>query len=146
MPINHSLPKAGLKGEKLTLSPDNATVLYCGQEIPTAHFVKVTVPSLLGFYHVGSAGAFELLSEMNANGFSLAAYGKHTDHWAMTIQNQREDMARREQEAKEHRERMDAILASPEEIAKAVAERKAREAELQNRFGARGKMAAFGNF
>lgn len=146
MPINHSLPSAGLVGEKLTLSPDNSTVLYCGEEIPTVHFVKVTVPGLLGFYGVGSAGAFELLSEMHANGFKLGPYGKHAQHWGQTITAQREDMERRAREAKQHHERMAALSASPEEIAKAVAERKARADDLQTRFGSRGKMAAFGDF
>jgi len=146
MSINPNLPVPGLTKEKLTLSPDLSSVLYAGQEIPTVHFVKVTVPSLLAFYGAGSASAFELLSEMNANGFSLRGYGKHTDAWANVVVSRREEQAQREREVREHNERMAAIMATPTEIAKAVAERKQREAEIARKFGDNGKAAHFGGF
>jgi len=144
MSINQALPVPGLVNEKLTLSADLQTVLYAGQEVSTEHFVKVTVPALLGFYPKGSASAFALLSEMDANGFNIKGYGNHTTHWAQTIVGQREDHERRKREAEQHRERMEALHASPEEIAKFVAERKQRQADIANRFGDRGKMAHFG--
>jgi len=146
MPINPNLPTPGLTKEKLTMSPDLQTVLYAGQEIPTVHFVKVTVPGLLGFYGAGSASAFALLSEMNANGFSIRGYGKHTDAWANAVVSHREEQAQREREVREHNERMAAIMASPTEVAKAVAERKQREDEIARKFGDSGKAAAFGGF
>lgn len=146
MSINPNLPVPGLTNEKLTLSPDLSSVLYAGQEIPTVHFVKATVPSLLAFYGAGSASAFALLSEMNANGFSIRGYGKHTDAWANAVVSRREELAQREREVREHNERMAAIMATPAEIAKAVAERKQREAEIARRFGDKGKAAHFGGF
>ncbi|MBD8115960.1 MULTISPECIES: DUF6971 family protein [Pantoea] len=146
MPINPNLPTPGLTKEKLTLSPDLQTVLYAGQEIPTVHFVKVTVPSLLAYYGAGSAAAFALLSEMNANGFSLRGYGNHATRWGEQVLADREAQAQREKEIREHNERMAAIMATPAEIAKAVAERKAREDETARKFGARGQAAHFGGF
>jgi len=146
MPINPNLPTPGLSKEKLTLSPDLQTVLYAGQEIPTVHFVKVTVPSLLAFYGAGSAAAFALLSEMNANGFSIRGYGNHATRWGEQVLADREAQAQREKETREHNERMAAMHATPEEIAKAVAERKAREEEIARKFGARGQAAHFGGF
>lgn len=146
MPINPNLPTPGLINEKLTLSADLQTVLYAGQEIPTVHFVKVTVPSLLAFYGAGSGPAFALLSEMNAHGFSLRGYGKHTTRWGEQVTANRDEMARREKEIREHNERMAALHATPAEIAKAVAERKAREDEIARKFGARGQAAHFGGF
>lgn len=144
MPINPNLPVPGLTKEKLTISADLQTVLYAGQEIPTVHFVKVTVPSLLAFYGAGSAAAFALLSEMNANGFSLRGYGKYTDAWANAVVSRREEQARREKEIREHNERVAAMHATPAEIAADVAKRKAREDELARKFGSRGKAAHFG--
>lgn len=144
MAINRNLPVPGLTHHKVTLSADLKTVLFVGVEIPTEHFITVTVPGLLGFYAAGSASANSLLSELNVNGFDLGRFGKHRDAWAYAIQSDREELARREREAREHNERMAAIRATPEEIAKAVAERKAREADLAARFGERGKSAAFG--
>ncbi|MDU4747372.1 hypothetical protein [uncultured Pantoea sp.] len=146
MTINDALPTPGLTNEKLTLSADLQTVLYAGQEIPTVHFVKVTVPSLLAFYGAGSGAAFALLSEMNAHGFSLRGYGNHTTRWGEQVLAHREEQARREEEIREHNERMAAIMASPAEIAKAVAERKAREDEIARKYGARGQAAHFGGF
>ncbi|RNA78733.1 DUF6971 family protein [[Curtobacterium] plantarum] len=146
MPINPNLPTPGLIKEKLTLSADLQTVLYAGQEIPTVHFVKVTVPSLLAYYGAGSAAAFALLSEMNAHGFSLRGYGNHTTRWAEQVTAHREEQERREKEIREHNERMAAIMATPAEIAKAVAERKQREDEIARKFGDSGKAAAFGGF
>lgn len=146
MTINDALPTPGLTNEKLTLSADLQTVLYAGQEIPTVHFVKVTVPSLLAFYGAGSGAAFALLSEMNAHGFSLRGYGNHTTRWGEQVLAHREEQARRKEEIREHNERMAAIMASPAEIAKAVAERKAREDEIARKYGARGQAAHFGGF
>ena len=144
MSINQALPAPGLTNEKLTLSADLQTVLYAGQEVSTEHFVKVTVPSLLGFYAKGSAAAFALLSEMDANGLNHKGYSNHTAHWAQTIVDKREDHERRKREAIAHQERMAALHATPAEIAADVARRKARDAEIVSRFGDRGKRAHFG--
>ena len=146
MPINDALPKPGLTNEKLILSKDLQTVLYAGDEIPTVHFVKVTVPSLLAFYGAGSAAAFALLSEMNANGFSLSGYGNHTTRWGEQVTANREELERREKEVREHNERVAAMHATPAEIAAEAAKRKQREEEIARKFGARGQAAHFGGF
>lgn len=146
MPINPNLPTPSLTNEKLTLSADLQTVLYAGQEIPTVHFVKVTVPSLLAFYGAGSAAAFALLSEMNAHGFALRGYGNHTTRWGEQVLSNSAEQERRQKEIREHNERMAALHATPAEIAKAVAERKAREEEIARKYGARGQAAHFGGF
>lgn len=143
--INPKLPTAGITNETLTLSKDLKTVLFAGQEFSTTYFIKVTVPSLLAWYSPGSAGAYSLLSDLSANGFDIRNYGKHYYQWQEANRRNREEQARRELEVRQHRERMAALMATPEEIAEAVAQRKAREAELEARFGARGKSAAFGD-
>lgn len=144
MPINESFPKAGLSGQQVTVSKDQTSVLYCGQEVPIEYFVKVTVPSLLGFYPAGSRAAFELLSELDANGFSLAAYGKHTAYWSDQVIEHRETLAARAEEVRMQQERWAAMTATPEEIAKANQERIARRSRQVAQFG-RPAGGAFGD-
>lgn len=143
MPINTNLPVAGVSNHKVTLSADLQTVLFVGQEIPTAHFIAVTVPSLLGFYAPGTAGSNALLSELAANGFNIRAFSKHTDAWAHAIQSNREEQARRAREVQEHRERIAALYATPEEIRKEAAEKRARDERIAKQFGR--KYQAFGD-
>ena len=142
MAINTNLPTPGIINEEIILSKDISTVLYCGMEVPTEFFIKVTVPQLLGFYAPGSNSAFKLLTELDANGFSIRNLTPHVTHWAHQVQSNRAEVERRRLEAAQQRERWEAMNASPEEIAKAVAERRARQADLTSRFGNKG--AAFG--
>lgn len=142
MSINPALPVPGITNEQVTLSKDNLTVFYCGNEIPTDHFVKVTVPSLLAFYGKGSSGAFKLLTELDANGFSIRGYGQHATLWGEQVLANREAVEARRLEAAQHRERMEAIMATPKEIAQYRQEQDLRRSELVNKFGRKG--AAFG--
>lgn len=142
MSINTKLPVFNISTQKLTLSSDSESVLWCSVEYPTVNFVNVVVPSLLAYLTPYSSGAINLLSEMDANGFSIRGYGKHATAWSETIVQRREEHARRIKEAQEHQERLAALFATPAEIA---AERtaKARKAEeAQRKFGRKG--AAFG--
>lgn len=136
--INPELPTLSIHKQKLTLSKNAKEVLWCGTTYPTVTFVNVIVPSLLGYLPPNSAGANNLLSEMNANGFSISGYSRHHAMWVETMRYQREEQLRRQREVEQHRERMAAINASPAEIAAEVAERRAREADIARRFGNKG--------
>lgn len=142
MSINPALPVPGITNEKVTLSKDNLTVFYCGAEIPTDHFIKVTVPSLLSFYGKGSAGAFKLLTELDANGFSIRGYGQYATLWGEQVITNRADVEARRVEAEAHRERMASIMATPKEIAQYRQEQEAKRHALASKFGKKG--AAFG--
>ncbi|EIH0348464.1 hypothetical protein DIC85_004302, partial [Shigella flexneri] len=83
-----------------------------------------------------------ILNDIHAAGLDAGDYGKYSRWWAQSNAQERQEAERRRKEAKEHQERLAAIHATPEEIAKAVAERKAREEALIKRFGNKG--AAFG--
>lgn len=143
MAINPSLPVPGLNDQEVTLSADLESVLYCGMDISTEYFIKVTVPSLLGFYAPGSAGAFKLLTELDANGFSLRAFSNHATQWGHQVMAHAAEVEARRIEAAAHAERIADQNASPEEVAKYRQAQNARRSELANKFGR--KAAAFGD-
>lgn len=49
MSINTRLPVFNISTQKLSLSADTESVLWCGVEYPTVNFVSVVVPSLLAY-------------------------------------------------------------------------------------------------
>ncbi|MEQ9745853.1 hypothetical protein ABRQ05_16285 [Pectobacterium actinidiae] len=136
--INPNLPVTNITNQKLTLSKDEATVLWCGVEYPVINFVNVVVPSLLAYFPPYSNGAQHLLSEMSANGFSIRGYGKHATAWAETIQNNRAAHEQRLKEVREHQERMAAMNATPAEIAAERAEKARIQDEYARRYGRKG--------
>ncbi|RUR89823.1 hypothetical protein PB16LOC_03838 [Pectobacterium versatile] len=136
--INENLPTIAITKQKLTLSKDESTVLWCGVEYPVVNFVNVVVPSVLAYLPPYSAGSHHLLSEMNANGFSIQGYSKHAMAWAETIQNNRAEHEHRLKEVREHQERMAAMNATPAEIAAERAEKARIQAERARRYGRKG--------
>lgn len=142
MSINIKLPVFNISTQKLTLSADGESVLWCGSEYPTVNFVNVVVPSLLAYLPPYSSGAIHLLSEMDANGFNIRGYSKHASAWGETIVQRREEHARRVKEAQEHQERLSAMYATPAEIAEERAAKARKSEEAQRKFGRKG--AAFG--
>ena len=142
MSINTRLPVFNISTQKLSLSADTESVLWCGVEYPTVNFVSVVVPSLLAYLPPYSAGSIHLLSEMDANGSSIRGYGKHATAWGETIVQRREEHERRIKEVQEHQERLSAMYATPAEIAEDRAAKARKAEEAQRKFGRKG--AAFG--
>ncbi|KFX02303.1 hypothetical protein [Pectobacterium carotovorum] len=136
--INENLPVLNITKQKLTLSKDEATVLWCGVEYPVVNFVNVVVPNLLAYFQPNSHGSHHLLSEMSVNGFSIRGYGKHATAWAETIRNNREAHEQRLKEVREHQERMAAMNATPAEIAAERAEKARIQDEYARRYGRKG--------
>lgn len=126
----------------ITLSTDKQTVMVFGQEMTTKYFCEIVATTMLNSTGSDMAKSNRILNDIHAAGLNAGDYGKYSRWWAESSQMDREEAARRRREAEEHRERIAALHASPEEIAKAVSKRKEREAELIKRFGNKG--AAFG--
>lgn len=126
----------------ITLSADKETVLVFGQELSTKYFTEIVVTTMLNSTGSDMAVSNRILNDIHAAGLDVGDYGKYSRWWAQSNAQERQEAERRRKEAKEHQERLAAIHATPEEIAKAVAERKAREEALIKRFGNKG--AAFG--
>ena len=113
----------------ITLSADKETVLVFGQELSTKYFTDM-------------AKSNRILNDIHAIGLNASDYGKYSRWWAESNAQERQEAERRRKEAEEHQERMAAIHATPAEIAKAAAERRARDEDLIKRFGNKG--ASFG--
>ena len=113
----------------ITLSADKETVLVFGQELSTKYFTEI-------------AKSNRILNDIHAIGLNASDYGKYSRWWAESNAQERQEAERRRKEAEEHQERMAAIHATPAEIAKAAAERRARDEDLIKRFGNKG--ASFG--
>jgi len=128
----------------ITLSADKETVLVFGQEMSTKYFTEIVVVTMLNGCGNDFSKTNSILNSLHAAGLNARDYTKYSREWERSAQEAREDAERKRREAEQHRERCAAIHATPEEIAKAVAERKAREAEIARRFGDSGKAAAFG--
>ncbi|MCL5160211.1 DUF6971 family protein, partial [Escherichia coli] len=69
-------------------------------------------------------------------------YGAYSRAWAESNAEARREAERQRIENEKDRQRIAAMYATPEEIAKEAAERKERKAELERRFSRKG--AAFG--
>ena len=117
----------------INLSADKETVLVFGQEMSTKYFTEIVVTSMLNGLPALSAGAHAILTSLHAAGLNANDYGAYSRAWSESNAE-----ARREAE----RQRIAAMYATPEEIAKEAAERKERKAELERRFSRKG--AAFG--
>ncbi|EFZ2447574.1 hypothetical protein BOT18_003953 [Shigella flexneri] len=126
----------------IALSADKETVLVFGQELSTKYFTEIVVTTMLNSTGSDMANSNRILNDIHAAGLDAGDYGKYSRWWAQSNAQERQEAERRRKEAKAHQERMAAIHATPEEIAKAVAERKAQEEALIKRFGNKG--AAFG--
>ncbi|EGI4619049.1 hypothetical protein IGF42_001895 [Escherichia coli] len=126
----------------ITLSADKETVLVFGQELSTKYFTEIVVTTMLNSTGSNEAISNSILNDIYAAGLPVGNYGKYSRWWAQSNAQKRQEAERRRKEAMEHQERLAAIHATPEEIAKEVAERKAREEALIKRFGNKG--AAFG--
>lgn len=128
----------------ITLSADKETVLVFGQEMSTKYFTEIVVVSMLNGCGNDFGKTNSILNDVHAAGLNARDYSLYSREWARSNAEARKEAERKRIELEQHRERLAAIHATPEEIAKAVAERKQREAETARRFGDKGKAAAFG--
>ena len=126
----------------ITLSAGKETVLVFGQELSTKYFTEIIVTTMLNSTGSDMAKSNRILNDIHSAGLNAGDYGKYSRWWAESNILERQEAERRRREAEEHQERMAAIHATPAEIAKAAAERRAREEDLLKRFGNKG--AAFG--
>ncbi|EFH2720550.1 hypothetical protein QNN86_12600 [Citrobacter sp. C348] len=126
----------------ITLSADKETVLVFGQELSTKYFTEIVVTTMLNSTGSDMAKSNRILNDIHAIGLNASDYGKYSRWWAESNAQERQEAERRRKEAEEHQERMAAIHATPAEIAKAAAERRARDEDLIKRFGNKG--ASFG--
>ncbi|CAB5672755.1 DUF6971 family protein [Serratia marcescens] len=122
----------------ITLSADGETVLVFGQELVTKYFTEVVITSMLNGLPALSAGAHAILTAVHAAGLNADDYGSYSQAWR---ENNAE--ARREAEARRianerDRQRIADMYATPEEIAKAAAEKRARADAMAQRFGRKG--------
>lgn len=110
------------------------TVTLHGQTVSEAYFREVTVTTALNAAGNNEGVIISILQPMHDAGMSTQNFGEYSLTFARHLQANREYAERRQREAAEHAERMAAVHATPEEIAKAVDERKKRQAMTAARF------------
>ncbi|MCO7261498.1 DUF6971 family protein [Dickeya zeae] len=126
----------------IALSADKETVLVFGQELSTKYFTEIVVTTMLNSTGSDMVKSNRILNDIHAAGLNAGDYGMYSRWWAESNAQERQEAERRRKEAEWHLERMAAIHATPAEIAKEAAERRARKEEQIKRFGNKG--AAFG--
>ncbi|MFP1786016.1 DUF6971 family protein [Lonsdalea quercina] len=117
-----------LKDNALTYDKENKEVTIYGETHGEEYFREVIVNTALNAAGTSHGVIVSILEPLHVAGMSTRGFGSCSEIFSMYLQDNRAAIAKREAEAKAHQERMEAILASPEEIEKAVAERKARVA------------------
>lgn len=122
--------------DKGALSYDSKkqTVTLHGQAIPEMYFREVIVTTALNAAGSNEGVIVSILQPMHEAGMSTQGFGWYSRTFANYLQATRAEEERIQREAAEHAERVAALHATPEEIAKAVAERKARQAAVVARF------------
>ncbi|AXS21610.1 TPA: hypothetical protein MDZ49_001027 [Klebsiella pneumoniae] len=126
----------------INLSADKETVLVFGQEMSTKYFTEIVVTSMLNGLPALSTGAHAILTSLHAAGLNANDYGAYSRAWSESNAEARREAERQRIENEKDRQRIAAMYATPEEIAKEAAERKERKADLERRFSRKG--AAFG--
>lgn len=129
MSINHLWNKGALSYDSKT-----QTVTLHGQTLTEAYFREVTVTTALNAAGANSGVVVSILLPMHEAGMTTQGFGEYSRTFANYLRDNREAVERKQREAREHAERMAAIHATPEEIKKAVDERKTRKAMQIARF------------
>ncbi|MFP1890394.1 DUF6971 family protein [Lonsdalea quercina] len=117
-----------LKDKALSYDKENKEVTLYGETFSEEYFREVIVTTALNSAGTSHNVVISILEPMHVAGMSTQGFSSYSDIFAMHLEDNRAAIAKREAEAREHQERMESILATPEEIEKAVAERKARQA------------------
>lgn len=127
----------------ITVSTDKETVLVFGQELTTKYFTEVVVTTMLNSTGSDEAKSNKILNAIHAAGLNAGDYGKYSQWWARSNQAAREQAERERREAIKNQERIAALYATPEEIRKEAAEKRARSERIAKQFGR--KYQAFGD-
>lgn len=126
----------------INLSADKQTVMVYGQEMTTKYFTEIVITSMLNGLPALSAGAHAILTAVHAAGLNANDYGSYSRAWAESNAEARRAAERQRIENEKDRQRIADMYATPQEIAKAAAERRERKADLERRYGRKGQ--AFG--
>lgn len=129
MSINHLWNKGALSYDSKV-----QTVTLHGQTISEMFFREVTVTTALNAAGDNDGVIVSILLPMHEAGMSTQGFGEYSRTFANYLQDNRAETERKQREAAEHAERMAAVHATPEEIQKAVAERRTKQAMTVARF------------
>jgi len=110
------------------------TVTLHGQTVSEMFFREVTVTTALNAAGTNEGAIVSILLPMHESGMSTQGFGEYSRTFANYLQTNRAEAERKQREAAEQAERMAAMHANPEEIAEAVAERKANIAQQKERY------------
>jgi len=120
---------------KFTLTDvTDTSITVNGQVMALDYFKEVFVTMCLNASWNNFEVSRRLFDAMMTVNIIPKGYGKFSQDYADYRTEQQAYQAARQRAADEHAERMAAILATPEEIQKAVAERKAKQAQTVARF------------
>ncbi|MCQ5469318.1 hypothetical protein NAS92_02345 [Pantoea brenneri] len=118
----------------LSYDSKKQTVTLYGQTTNEMFFREVTVTTALNAAGSNDGVIVSILLPMHEAGMSTQGFGEYSRTFANYLRDNRIEAERKQREVAEHTERMAAILATPEEIEKAVAERRANIAQQKQRF------------
>lgn len=118
----------------LSYNAKKQEVTLHGQTVSEMYFREVIVTTALNAAGANTGVIVSILWPMHEAGMSTQSFGEYSRTFAGFLQENRAETERKQREAREHAERMAAIHATPEEIQKAVEERKARQAMQVARF------------
>ena len=116
------------KHNALSYDAEAKEVTLYGHSMTEEYFREIQVVTMLNAAGTNHGAIVSVLEPMHIAGMSTQGYGEYSRIFAEHLQANRQAIAQRQAEAKAHQERIESIFASPEEIEKAVAERKARQA------------------
>lgn len=118
----------------LSYDSKKQTVTLYGQTTSEMFFREVTVTTALNAAGSNDGVIVSILLPMHEAGMSTQGFGEYSRTFANYLRDNRIEAERKQREVAEHTERMAAILATPEEIEKAVVERRANIAQQKQRF------------
>ncbi len=123
---------------ELTVSADGKTVLVFDQEFGLKYFTEVVVTTMLNSTGSDEAKSNKILNAVHAAGLNAGDYGKYSQWWARSNQAAREAAEQERREVAQHKERLEAMYATPEEIRKEAAEKRARAERMAKLYGRKG--------
>jgi len=118
----------------LSYDSKKQTVTLYSQTTSEMFFREVTVTTALNAAGSNDGVIVSILLPMHEAGMSTQGFGEYSRTFANYLRDNRIEAERKQREVAEHTERMAAILATPEEIEKAVVERRANIAQQKQRF------------
>lgn len=122
----------------ISLSADKSTVLVFGQELATQYFTEVVVTTMLNSTGSDEAKSNKILNAVHAAGLNAGDYGKYSQWWARSNQAAREAAEHERIEVAKNLERVQAMMATPAEIAAEAQKKRETEARLERLYGRKG--------